>query len=211
MKKFRRLLAVIPLIFLFAIPVLSQDIFNGCDMDGSTNNEFLKTVNRKKNRYTLPDSLDIDTSVSFSSFIAHGDDHGRFDENKAVVIVAWVRTAKWGSKESCNCQNTGQNQQDVHIELVPTKYSYSPRKIVVAEITPRLRQMIFDSIGIPMSNTTLLNTLRRHKVKITGWLLFDTEHVTDAFNTDPGELFYKDNNRATVWEIHPITSLEIIE
>lgn len=198
-------------IFLFAIPALSQDLFNGCDMDGSTNNELNKVLNRKKNRYNLPSSSDLDSNVTFNSFIETGDDHERFNENKAVEIVAWVSNVKWGSRESCNCKQPGQNFQDVHIELVPTKNTTSLKKTVVAEITPRLRQMIFDKLGITMSNTKLKNKLRRRKVRLKGWLFFDTEHITDAVNTDPEDYYYRDNNRATVWEIHPITSLEIIQ
>jgi len=41
--------------------------------------------------------------------------------------------------------------------------------------------------------------------------MFDWEHITDAVNTDPDDVYYRDNIRATTWEIHPVTSLEIIQ
>jgi len=211
MKNTKNLFVIILLVFSITIPAMSQDIFNGCDMDGSTNNEFLKVMNRKKNRYNIPLGSDFDNSVTFSSFIAKGEDQNRFNENKAVELIAWVLDVKWGSNESCNCNQPGQNFQDVHIELIPTKYTTSKKKVIVAEITPRLREMIFDELGISMSNTKLKTKFKKHKVKIRGWLMFDWEHVTDAVNTDPDDVYYRDNNRATAWEIHPVTSLEIVE
>jgi len=211
MKQTTKLFVIILLNFLIVIPVLSQDIFNGCDMDGSTNIEFLKVMNRKKNRYTIPTAADFDTSIKLSSFMEPGDDHERYDENKAVEIIGWVRDVKWGSNESCNCKRSGQNFQDVHIEIVPTKNTTSRKKVMVAEISPRLREMIFDELDIPMSNSKLRTKIKKQKVKIKGWLMFDWEHVTDAVNTDPDDVYYRDNIRATTWEIHPVTSLEIIQ
>jgi hypothetical protein len=211
MKHSKKLYIIALLIFLIAIPAFPQGIFNGCDMDGSTNIEFLKVMNRKKNRYNIPSASDFDSSVKLSSFMEPGDDHERFDENKAVEIIGWVRDVKWGSNESCNCNQTGQNFQDVHIEIVPTRNTTSKKKVIVVEISPRLREDIFDNLNIPMSNSKLRTKIKKHKVKIKGWLLFDWEHITDAVNTDPDDVYYRDNLRATTGEIHPVTSLEIIQ
>jgi len=143
MKNIKKLFVIILLGFFVAVPVMSQDIFNGCGMDGSTEKEFLKAMNRKKNRYNIPLGSDFDTSVTLSSFMEPGDDHERFDENKAVEIIGWVSDVKWGSNESCNCNHTGQNFQDVHIEIVPTKKTTSKKKVFVVEVSPRLREIIF--------------------------------------------------------------------
>jgi hypothetical protein len=45
-------------------------------------------------------------------------------------------------------------------------------------------------------------------VEITGWLLFDFEHVPEAENTNPGGA---KNWRATCWEIHPVTSIRVLD
>ncbi len=208
MIKIRKYCLIAILIFLHISPLFSQDIFHGCGMEGESDREYIKTMNRLKNRYNIPSTNDFDNTVSFSSFLTTGDDVGRFRENKAVEIIAWVSEVKWGSKESCNCSHTGQNLQDVHIELVRTKNSTSQRKVVVAEITPRLRKILFVGLGITMNNSLLRNTLKKHKVKIKGWLFFDWQHITESENTDPGD---DDNIRATAWEIHPITEIEIIQ
>jgi hypothetical protein len=44
-------------------------------------------------------------------------------------------------------------------------------------------------------------------IRVTGWLLFDVEHAENAANTNPGG---KTLWRATAWEVHPITSIEVL-
>jgi hypothetical protein len=45
-------------------------------------------------------------------------------------------------------------------------------------------------------------------VKVTGWMLFDVEHQSEAENTAPGR---PRNWRATAWEVHPVTAIEIVQ
>jgi hypothetical protein len=42
---------------------------------------------------------------------------------------------------------------------------------------------------------------------LEGWLLFDREHAGESENTAPGRAA---NWRATAWELHPVTKIEII-
>jgi hypothetical protein len=46
-----------------------------------------------------------------------------------------------------------------------------------------------------------------HRVRFKGWLLFDREHADEAENTKPGRAA---NWRATAWEIHPVTTIEVL-
>jgi hypothetical protein len=78
---------------------------------------------------------------------------------------------------------------------------------VIVEVTPRWRQMM-KAQGVDWSTRTLQKTLPGHWVKVRGWLLFDLEHAGAAENTHPGG---RANWRATAWEIHPITALEIVQ
>jgi len=41
--------------------------------------------------------------------------------------------------------------------------------------------------------------LNHHRVRVTGWLMLDTQHVKDH---DGGP-------RATLWEVHPITAVDV--
>jgi hypothetical protein len=46
-----------------------------------------------------------------------------------------------------------------------------------------------------------------HWVKIIGWMLFGAEHQQEPENTATGQL---GNWRATAWEIHPVTWIEVM-
>jgi len=61
------------------------------------------------------------------------------------------------------------------------------------------------------SSQTIRNRYQGHRVRITGWLFFDDDHVTGAVNTDPHDTKGEQNWRATCWEIHPITSIELLD
>jgi hypothetical protein len=61
--------------------------------------------------------------------------------------------------------------------------------------------------GLDWSTRTLRNTLLGRWVRIGGWLMFDGEHKQNAKNTVSGGAHIW---RATVWEVHPITSIQVL-
>lgn len=62
--------------------------------------------------------------------------------------------------------------------------------------------------GIDWSTETLRATLKGHKVKVCGWLLYDEEHKSQSFATNPSG---DKNWRASCWEIHPVTDIKVME
>jgi hypothetical protein len=63
------------------------------------------------------------------------------------------------------------------------------------------------SQGVDWSTAALKERINGKWVRVKGWLLFDQEHVNQAENTNPGN----DRNwRATVWEIHPVTEIDVL-
>jgi hypothetical protein len=56
------------------------------------------------------------------------------------------------------------------------------------------------------STRALRDRLLGRWIKVRGWMLFDVEHQNASENTAPGR---ERNWRATAWEIHPITSIEV--
>jgi len=60
--------------------------------------------------------------------------------------------------------------------------------------------------GIDWSTRALRDKFLGRWVKVRGWMLFDVEHVDHKENTAPGRAR---NWRATAWEIHPVTSIEV--
>ena len=68
------------------------------------------------------------------------------------------------------------------------------QEAAVVEVTPRWKD------ANPTWSKTTLSQLKRQraKVRIAGWLLFDQDHLNEV-----------SNSRATAWEIHPITKIEV--
>jgi hypothetical protein len=81
-----------------------------------------------------------------------------------------------------------------------------PAERVVLEVTPRLRDAARGR-GEDWSADTLRRTLTGRLCRFEGWLLFDSEHDEEAENTAPGR---PGNWRATAWEIHPVTRIEVL-
>ena len=93
-----------------------------------------------------------------------------------------------------------------HIELVldPMHNGGSARMIV--EVTPRWRYIMREG-GIDWSTRALRDQLLGRWVRVRGWMLFDAEHQRESENTAPGR---PRNWRATAWEIHPVTSIQVV-
>jgi len=95
--------------------------------------------------------------------------------------------------EATNCKLTTPSKIDWHLWVLPSADSLR-RVSVVAEITPRLRAK--------HAGWTLAKLDRiahdRIPVRVSGWTLFDPEHPDQLGQT-----------RGTLWEIHPITRIEV--
>jgi hypothetical protein len=61
--------------------------------------------------------------------------------------------------------------------------------------------------GQDWSEETLKRQLLGHWVSFEGWLFFDSSHAAESENTAPSS---PGNWRATAWEIHPVTNLQVI-
>ncbi len=203
-------------LFLFSCSVLllsscshtsgEMDNYNDCGLEGDAKREDVRDLNTHKNRYDFPDSAAFDHSVTLQTMLAPGEDMTRFKMGKAVEIIAYVGDVKVGGDESCNCHARDPQYRDTHIELIANPDDGNEKHCVIAEITPRMRAIMANK-GIDWSTDNIRNTYKGHFVKIKGWLLFDEEHLKQAENTDPDN---PKDWRATCWEIHPITSIEIV-
>lgn len=210
MKTLRSSQAVLLFILVFQVQIFSQDTFHGCPMAGNATRQDAKDLNLFKNRYTIPSNSDYDNTVTLAKLLQPGDDVDRFSNDKAVTIEGYVYNVKAGGRETCNCGTNVERYKDIHIEIVPTKGTTTYKKRVIVEITPRLRDMIYTQLGITGTWSAIKSLIKGKHIKIKGWLMLDTEHLTEAENTDPGDNFGNKNFRATCWEVHPVTSIEVI-
>jgi hypothetical protein len=207
----RRRLASIFLCLCLAVPVFAQgadssslEIYNGCGMEGDARSPGVRALNRLKNRYTAPQQ--IDPAITLAAMLAPGRDTGRWKVKQGAEIIGYVSDVKVGGIESTNCHARAAKQRDTHIELVLDPMASSPSHRVVAEVTPRWRA-IMAAQGMDWSTPALRDRLMGRWIKVRGWMLFDVEHQNASENTAPGRAR---NWRATAWEIHPITSIEVV-
>lgn len=126
-------------------------------------------------------------------------------EGTPVELMAFILKVKRGSAESCNCELTHSVDNDIHLVLVGDTEEDAEETSVTAEITPHIR-----ANGHPDWIFKNVNDLEGEFVKVTGWLMLDTKHIRQTHRL-PNERTNKGLVRATNWEIHPVTKLEVCQ
>lgn len=119
-------------------------------------------------------------------------------EGIPVTVVGFLDAIKvedHGSGESTNCHFTNAEEVDWHMPLVE-KTSDAEATSIVVETTPRLRQT-----HPKWTSTNLSQWVQSDQpVRISGWALLDPEHRA-----------HLGKYRSTLWEIHPITKIEVFK
>jgi hypothetical protein len=187
-------------------PTSNMDDFDGCGMDGSATTARLKALNQLKNRYTVPKDNQIDSSITLSAMLAPGNDKTRWSSTSGAEVTGFVLDVKPGGGETCNCGKTDAAHIDAHMELVLNSTDTAGTQSVVVEVTPRLRA-IMGSSGTDWSTKALKKQFRQKWVKVRGWMTFDSQHAGVAENTNPRGA---SNWRATAWELHPVTDIQVV-
>jgi hypothetical protein len=206
--KFASIVITLPLLFLGQTGG-DLDVFTidgkSCPLQGDAKSPDVKDLNRLKGRYHSPVSSDIDQTVALTAMVAPGDDEDRFDVKSAATVVGFVLEVMVGGKETCNCHATDPAERDTHIALTLSEDG-DEKQSVVAEVTPRTR-FLRKQAGDDWTTDALRTNIKGRWVEVTGWLLFDFEHIDQAENTNPGN---DKNWRATCWEVHPVTSIKVL-
>jgi hypothetical protein len=193
-----------------------------CPPDGAPRNPdggIDKVTNHLKNRVDIPETYHLVT-VDFITGRATpslpqpkplSQDRSKLDltkvtpyEGAAISAVGYVKGVRVENQsdgpgkggESTNCYSLDASKVDWHMYLVANKTDGEPQSVNV-ETTPRIRgksDFQWDEREIDRRLTE--NQLFR----IGGWLMFDPEHQS-----------FVGKSRATLWEIHPITKIEVSE
>lgn len=216
MKRFLLLLIIVATLclgFYFYKPKSKNgDILtiNGksCVMEGSAQNSDDKIKNRLKNRWTLPQKKDFDTDFTWVNLFKDGDENPKkYSQTQAARISGYVAYISKSNKESCNCGFKEPEFHDYHINLVVDSSDYRDKtQHLIVEITPRLREMM-KAQGVDW-NLNALKKIRHKRIEVEGWLFYDWEHGDKAYlrTGDTTKSW-----RATCWEIHPVTSLKVLD
>lgn len=116
-------------------------------------------------------------------------------EGVPIRTVGYIAAYKpqSGHGEGTNCGFTLPSETDTHMALVGT-FGDAEGDSVVIEFTPRFLQSHPNWNRQILSKYVNANT----QVRISGWLLLDPDHRN-----------HLDRYRHTLWEIHPITKIEV--
>jgi hypothetical protein len=201
-----------------AVALGSLDDYQGCGMSGSVTSETDSKywLNQRKNRYLAPDFAPFVTMKTLLSTKSNGKPGGLNDDS-GVTIEGYVGEVKKGGGESTNCSSkatlTGKNT-DEHIYLFRTlaeakrfKKTRDKTNAVVVETTPRVKELAARN-GFNWY-LPALKGIELKKVRVKGWLLRDDEHVENSY-VDGARGGSKEVHRGTIWEVHPVTSITIL-
>jgi len=174
-----------------------------CPQEGIAFSREQRNLHRLKNRTALPQESDFDARVRLAKMLEPGEDSSRWSNSRAARLEGYVVSVGQGSVELTNCYLPC--NRDTHIHLALQTGATSIEQVVV-EITPRLEDWAKQQ-GRDWSEGTLKQELIGHWCHFEGWLFFDSDHRNESENTVP----HGPNNwRATAWEIHPVTSIEVV-
>lgn len=175
-----------------------------CPLEGDAKQPLARELNPYKNRDDAPPVSKILPTATLNAVLAPGNDLRRWSRDDGATFEGVVVGVKVGGIESVNCHATDPAHRDTHIELALTAGAPETQRVIV-EVTPRWRQKM--AVIADWSTPALKKQLLGHRVRVTGWLFDDLEHQAQAENTNPGSA--KDW-RATVWEIHPVTGIQVL-
>jgi len=184
----------------------SLDPFHGCAMEGDARSQGVRALDRLKNRYAAPTPADMDSAITLAAILAPGNDISRWKVKEGAEIIGYVSDVKRGGIEATNCHARDDADRDTHIELVLDPMHSGRSLPMIVEVTPRWRYLMSQR-GMDWSTRALRDRFLGRWVKVRGWMLFDIEHQHESENTAPGRA---GNWRATAWEIHPVTSIEVV-
>ena len=175
-----------------------------CPLQGDAKQALAKELNPYKNREDAPLASKINLNATLPATLAPGPDLQRWSREDGAIFEGVVINVKVGGIESVNCHAKDPAHRDTHIELALDPSAASTQRVIV-EVTPRWREKM--AVIADWSTPALKKQLIGHRVRVTGWLFDDLEHERQAENTNAGAA---GNWRATVWEIHPVTGIQVL-
>jgi uncharacterized protein YgiM (DUF1202 family) len=171
-------------------------VINGhtvCGPQGNATQKKFQDLDSEKNRTDIPHNYIALTWNQLETLPANSPSQY---EGAPVTVEGYlssqVKQETSAPGESTNCNLLQPDEVDWHIYL--TAVPNQPIKnAVIIETTPRTRPLHHWQKSV-LDNLVNKST----KVRISGWLMYDFQHA--------GEIGV---HRASVWEVHPITKIEV--
>jgi hypothetical protein len=166
-----------------------------CGPKGNSKNSRMQQLDNEKNRTDEPAPTEY-ISIGWEEMKdLPASDAGKI-QGAPVSVIGYlshrVNVEDKGHGESTNCNLLLPDEVDWHMYLTDQP-SQPIRDAIIVETTPRVRP---NHKWTTRMLAPYVNADRR--VRISGWLMYDFQHLNVV-----------GSERATVWEVHPITRIEI--
>ena len=187
----------------------NPDIDPICPIDGGSTSAAKRAQSRAKNNLCVAtksvqritydqikqmqqhtNSVNVSNLIDRSPLTAQG-------EGKYVEYVAFIQDAHYSdvaSGEAVNCNISGNSTNDIHIVLVQDPNDDACTS-TTAEMIPHFRPLAWTDTNV--------NSVKEHPVRIRGPLFYDDAHKPCSGTSRPNP------NRVSLWEIHPVYSLDV--
>ena len=140
-------------------------------------------------------------------------------EGVAVTVEGYfeiVKPQSGGSGESPNCHGSAELDTDWHIALVASPNEIEEQAVVV-EPTPRTKRQnsgwtpaVAEALAVRHSPSDTRHEADAARVRVTGFLMLDPVHPAHIRGNCKSGCATKKFFRATLWEIHPVTKIEVL-
>ena len=200
MKRSKTISLILFPVLLIAVLTVWQA---NCPLQGVAFSSKMRLLVSLKNRTTTPGEEDFDRQVTLTALLQPGDDRERWSDTRAATVEGYVVEVGAGGVEAANCYSLARRDTHIHVALRP---DVLPQERVVVEVTPGMANWA-KGRGLDWSEAALRRELLGRWCRFEGWLLFDVQHADESENTAPGK---GGNWRATAWEVHPVTRLEVL-
>lgn len=177
-----------------------------CPPRGDAKKAKIQKYNQLGARLEEPSDDDYDDTADIDALIAPGDDSLRWQNDTAVEITAFVLDVHDGGATSANCHSSDTGDHATVLDLSPGQSVSDNSHRMIAVISPQWRRIMAKN-RIDWSTGAIRAKFLQQYVKIRGWLLFNPDAAARSLNTAP--VAGVGVTRATAWEIHPVTGIEL--
>jgi hypothetical protein len=189
----------------------NPDIDSRCPVDGGSLSPAKQAQSRAKNnlcaatgspqKITYQEFKDkqdnVNTKVNLANLSVDRRELTALGEGTFVEYIAFIQDAHYSdvsSGEAVNCNIPGDSTNDIHIVLVQDPND-DPCTSTTAEMIPHFRPEAWTDKNV--------DSVKEHPVRVRGPLFYDDAHKPCSGTSRPSP------NRASVWEIHPVYSMDV--
>lgn len=164
-----------------------------------------KSLNKHKNRQSIPEKTDYDHIVT-TQLMYDSKDDSLWNEDKAASLTGYFFRATDNGMEECNCftEDKSKYSTNIYISPVPINSNTRTADCIVVVVMPYSRTINPTDWVADKLNEKLSGKI----ISVSGWLIYDRAHGNRSIETNPNG---SQPERRTIWGICPMTDLKIMD